>query len=143
MEYFIYIIIGLSIYFIPSIIGWNSKKASGILVLNIFLGWTFLGWVIALIWAVSAEKEIKNQTSINENNDLKSKLISIKNTIFMQTDTEVEYDDGYSQFQEMLKEGEAVIKNKMTGNYKIVTVEQWEQILTENKQNDYEIIEEK
>ena len=51
------IIIGLVIYFAPSIAGWNTKGASGIIILNLFLGWTFLGWIAALIWAVQSPKE--------------------------------------------------------------------------------------
>ncbi|MDA7514208.1 superinfection immunity protein [bacterium] len=52
-------IIGLVLcaYFLPTIIGYNCKKASGIFFLNLLLGWTFLGWVGAFIWAVSGEKE--------------------------------------------------------------------------------------
>jgi hypothetical protein len=53
------VIIILPIYFIPSIIGWRTKYAVGIFVLNLFLGWTFLGWVGALIWAVSAPLDTK------------------------------------------------------------------------------------
>lgn len=39
-------------YFIPSIIAYRKVNFSGILILNIFLGWTILGWIGALIWAV-------------------------------------------------------------------------------------------
>jgi hypothetical protein len=48
------IIMGL-IYFIPSIVAnnRNHKQFNAILLLNIFLGWTFIGWVVALIWAVT------------------------------------------------------------------------------------------
>ena len=42
-----------------------------------------------------------------------------------------------------LNKGEAIIKNKLTENYEIVTAEKWENILIANKENDYEIIEEK
>lgn len=31
----------------------GKKHASGIIILNVFLGWTLLGWVAALVWAVS------------------------------------------------------------------------------------------
>ena len=43
------------IYFLPSIVAHNRKhkNASAIAILNLFLGWTLLGWVVALIWAVS------------------------------------------------------------------------------------------
>lgn len=45
-------------YFFPAIIaavrGHHQKNA--ILILNLLLGWTFLGWVIALVWAATAVK---------------------------------------------------------------------------------------
>lgn len=49
------IIIIALVYFIPSIIGYFKKHGAGILLLNLFLGWTLIGWVAALIWAVSDE----------------------------------------------------------------------------------------
>jgi hypothetical protein len=47
------------IYFIPFIVALARKHndSTAIFVLNLFLGWTFIGWVIALIWAV---KNFKN-----------------------------------------------------------------------------------
>lgn len=44
------------IYFIPSIIGMQKKNAGAIFALNLFLGWTFIGWVIALVWALCKDK---------------------------------------------------------------------------------------
>jgi hypothetical protein len=41
----------LVLYFLPSIVGRKKKNAQAIFVLNLLLGWTLLGWVIALIWA--------------------------------------------------------------------------------------------
>ena len=41
-------------YFVPAMLGWGTKYAHGILLLNVLLGWTVLGWLAALIWAVSA-----------------------------------------------------------------------------------------
>jgi hypothetical protein len=40
-------------YFIPAIVAsCRHHNATGaIMVLNIFLGWTFIGWAIALVWA--------------------------------------------------------------------------------------------
>lgn len=48
------LIVALSVYFFPSIVGWKKKHKDmlAIFVLNFFLAWTGLGWVIALIWAV-------------------------------------------------------------------------------------------
>ena len=47
--------IGSLIYFIPTIIaGGRKKRNSGaIFVLNLLLGWTFIGWVVSLIWALT------------------------------------------------------------------------------------------
>jgi hypothetical protein len=45
---------GMLMYFLPTIIAVaRSKRDIGaILVLNLFLGWTLIGWVIALVWAL-------------------------------------------------------------------------------------------
>jgi len=43
------------LYFLPTIIGRDKRDAAGIILLNLFLGWTVIGWVIALIWACAAE----------------------------------------------------------------------------------------
>ena len=43
------------LYFLPAIIGRDKRDAAGIFLLNLFLGWTVIGWVIALIWACTAE----------------------------------------------------------------------------------------
>lgn len=42
-------------YFLPAIIGHGKRDAAGIFLLNLFLGWTIIGWLIALIWACAAE----------------------------------------------------------------------------------------
>ena len=43
------------LYFLPAIIGRDKRDAAGIFLLNLFLGWTVIGWVIALIWACSTQ----------------------------------------------------------------------------------------
>jgi hypothetical protein len=45
-------------YLLPSIVAAirNAPSFLGILLLNIFVGWTFIGWIISLIWA-SVNKE--------------------------------------------------------------------------------------
>ena len=52
MSGIITILVFVGIYFIPTIFGWEHKDKNAIFILNLFLGWTFIGWVIALIWAV-------------------------------------------------------------------------------------------
>ncbi len=48
-------IISLLLYFLPSIIAFKRQHSSryGILIINIFFGWTFFGWIISLAWSVS------------------------------------------------------------------------------------------
>ena len=62
------VIAGLLLYFAPSIISRGKKNSDGILLLNLFLGWTFIGWVGALIWATcSPKKELKSEESKQKN----------------------------------------------------------------------------
>lgn len=49
------------LYFLPSFVGSDKKRSEGIQILNFFLGWTFIGWVVALIWAVSDEKDMRRE----------------------------------------------------------------------------------
>jgi len=46
----------LALYFLPSLIatGRHLYCRGGIIMLNLFLGWTFFGWIAALIWAITA-----------------------------------------------------------------------------------------
>lgn len=41
------------VYFFPAIVAYSRrhKNAGAILVLTLILGWTFIGWAVALIWA--------------------------------------------------------------------------------------------
>ena len=51
----------LIIYFLPALIACAHlhTKTASITIINIFLGWTLLGWVLALSWAFS-EKNVKD-----------------------------------------------------------------------------------
>ena len=57
--------VGLLVYFVPFIVA-RSRAVNNvpqIFVLNLFLGWTLLGWVLALIWALKpVEKRISVTT---------------------------------------------------------------------------------
>jgi len=45
-------------YMIPGIIAIQDKKANrkAIVALNILAGWTLVGWIIALVWALTKDK---------------------------------------------------------------------------------------
>lgn len=52
----ILIIVLFEIYFLPSVISFNRDQPNrfAILALNLFLGWTLLGWVVSLVWSLTA-----------------------------------------------------------------------------------------
>jgi Superinfection immunity protein len=49
------------LYFLPAIIGRDKHDAASIFLLNFFVGWTVIGWVIALIWACTAKPAFRLQ----------------------------------------------------------------------------------
>ena len=53
----VFIIIGIAAYFIPGIIGSIRRvpNTGSVWVVNIFLGWTIVGWIIALAMAVRSQ----------------------------------------------------------------------------------------
>jgi len=53
MEFAIFIIL-VCLYFVPTFIAHETKHPHfrGILALNILLGWTFLFWALAIVWAL-------------------------------------------------------------------------------------------
>jgi hypothetical protein len=59
------LLIVLSIYFVPTIVALvrKVKNAAAIIILNVFLGWTFLGWVGSLVWALTAQKNTSPDNS--------------------------------------------------------------------------------
>ena len=44
---------GFLMYFLPSVVAFarNKRDTTSIVLLNFFLGWSVIGWVIALVWA--------------------------------------------------------------------------------------------
>ena len=53
------IIFPLTLYFLPTIVGAAREHHNrwAIFWLNLFLGWTILGWIIAFIWACTAIRD--------------------------------------------------------------------------------------
>ena len=53
------VIIGIVIYLIPSIIAFRRDTASRwvIFLVNVFLGWTLLIWLVTLIWACEGRRK--------------------------------------------------------------------------------------
>jgi hypothetical protein len=53
-------------YWVPTIVAFVRKHPSrgAILALNLFLGWTFVGWVVSFVWAVSDNARGGHQTVV-------------------------------------------------------------------------------
>lgn len=58
MEAVVFIAVVTFVYFLPLFVAVSRRTANqnSVAIINIFLGWTFLGWVIALAMAVSNKK---------------------------------------------------------------------------------------
>lgn len=52
------------LYFYPMYEAYIHKQPNffSIFALNLFLGWTLVGWVIALVWAVKSQEPVKTVT---------------------------------------------------------------------------------
>ena len=51
-------IAGVMLYFMPAIMAFNDKHPNrvAILLFNLFLGWTLLGWIVVMIWVATASR---------------------------------------------------------------------------------------
>jgi predicted small integral membrane protein len=50
-------LIGLAVYFLPTLVAVSRHKrnALAIFALNLFLGWTLIFWVVAIVWSLMAD----------------------------------------------------------------------------------------
>lgn len=69
-ELLIFIVL-LLLYFTPTIIAHSRshRNATGVTLLNIFLGWTVLGWLGAFLWSLQihdAEKKREVEVTIKK-----------------------------------------------------------------------------
>jgi hypothetical protein len=49
------LLVGGLLYFLPSLVARRKRDFGAIFALNLLLGWTFVGWVVSLVWALAAE----------------------------------------------------------------------------------------
>lgn len=57
MEFFV-----IAFYMLPTLFAFarSHRNATPILIVNLFFGWTILGWIVCLAWAFSAQPEKAN-----------------------------------------------------------------------------------
>ena len=61
-----YILIIAILYFVPTIIAIanKSKFAAAAILVNVFAGWTFVGWIVAIVFASISENENENDNDL-------------------------------------------------------------------------------
>jgi hypothetical protein len=49
------------LHFLPTFVAWRRHVKSfwWIFLINLFFGWTLIGWVIALVWAINEEPSFR------------------------------------------------------------------------------------
>lgn len=54
------VLLAIALYFLPTIIAVKKGHMSttAIFLLNLLLGWTFLGWVVTLVWSFSSPTHV-------------------------------------------------------------------------------------
>jgi hypothetical protein len=61
------ILIAIPIYFLPTIIVCQKAFVLQLFLLNLLLGWTIIGWIVALTWSVKKQTKIISQSEANIN----------------------------------------------------------------------------
>ncbi len=94
----IMLIVGVAVYFIPSIIALLRMKKNlfAIIALNFFLGWSLIGWVVSLVWSLSSDskpqKIIVNQQTPKNKEDGIDKLTKLKKLLDEEVITKEEFE---------------------------------------------------
>ena len=52
-------LVGLVVYFLPTLVAVNRRhrNAMAIAMLNLFLGWSVVGWVVSLVWSCTSHEK--------------------------------------------------------------------------------------
>ena len=53
------LLIVILVYVLPSIVAIGRERSGGPIILNLFLGWTVVGWFVALVWAALLKRPSK------------------------------------------------------------------------------------
>jgi hypothetical protein len=63
-----FVIIALALYLLPSIVALSRHHTNklAIIALNILVGWTFIGWVISIVWALTSNVSYAPPKSIRK-----------------------------------------------------------------------------
>lgn len=53
-------LVGLLVYLLPALLAWSMRHPHlmGVTLLDVLLGWTVIGWLAALIWALVSGRDV-------------------------------------------------------------------------------------
>ena len=54
----LFLIFSVLLYFLPTLIARGKPQVLAVFLVNLLLGWTVIGWFVALIWAGAAERYV-------------------------------------------------------------------------------------
>ena len=52
----LFLIFSVLLYFLPTLIARDKPDLLAVFLVNLLLGWTVIGWFVALVWACAAER---------------------------------------------------------------------------------------
>jgi len=54
------LVVGAVVYFVPSVVAWHLgvKSIKSIFYVNLVFGWTIIGWIVAMMWAMAERNEL-------------------------------------------------------------------------------------
>jgi len=64
-----------ALYFLPSFVGQSKRNAGAIFTLNLLLGWTIIGWVVAMTWAMTVDPETTEDNEDDDEEDEDEELV--------------------------------------------------------------------
>ena len=72
----------IACYFLPTVVAALRGKigAGGVFFVNLFLGWTVVGWFVAFIWACSGRTEADAKTEASRHADMLAAINSSRKT---------------------------------------------------------------
>jgi hypothetical protein len=72
------------VYFLPAIVGFYRKhhRAWAIFALNLFLGWTVVGWIVAMVWAATRASLSPDRRDRQEMLNMRATMMGIHKLIF-------------------------------------------------------------
>ena len=54
----LFLIFSVLLYFLPTLMARDKPDVLGVFLVNLLLGWTVIGWFVALVWACAGERYV-------------------------------------------------------------------------------------